>query len=472
MASNIYIGLCVTSHNDGTLCTAVIDNISYSAVNYESFSEAKAPVDTNTSLAVPIPTGTSAGDLLIAAVATDEDTSTTITTAAAGWTLINRGATSGAVTLGAWRKIAGASESSPTFTWTGGQQAYGWMMRFTGHNATNPINASSTGGETSSTPTSPAVTTAVGNCLILRLGAFNNDDINTLPQPGGNPGLSGHTAITADESASSGGGGGTVGILGSWASGLSHTKEAGTNRALIFIAHAESSNAISLSSVTYGGQTMTKVFEGATADGFAYAAAFILKETGVAAATSGTFVPTWSGTTPGGLGYSSIFLSNVNQTTPTGATANAASTTNKTITTSALATSSGDMVILAATCGDQGTYTINNGFTEGIDQLLSNGSATAETGHKAATGANETPSVTYVGQNFNRQVIIGLVVKGGGVTGTVCGGAGYVNQTIAGSSGTSNFSLTASDAAMMITIAIAPDSNTGRNACCDSQIAP
>jgi hypothetical protein len=27
MGSNVYIGLAVTSHNDGTLCTAVFDNI-------------------------------------------------------------------------------------------------------------------------------------------------------------------------------------------------------------------------------------------------------------------------------------------------------------------------------------------------------------------------------------------------------------------------------------------------------------
>ncbi len=138
------------------------------------------------------------GDLLIAAVATDG--STTISPPS-GWTEISQGSYGSAVTLGAWWKLASASESSSyQFTWSGGQQAYGWMMRFTGHNPTNPINAWSvgSGGETGSTPTSPAVNATVGGCLVLRLGAFDNDDITE-----DDPGLSGHTAITMDKSSSS-----------------------------------------------------------------------------------------------------------------------------------------------------------------------------------------------------------------------------------------------------------------------------
>ncbi|MHC4396765.1 MAG: fibronectin type III domain-containing protein [Planctomycetota bacterium] len=55
---------------------------------------------------------------------------------------------------------------------------------------------------------------------------------------------------------------GDVEIIGSWTSGTTHAEEAGTDRALIFIAHAESSADTSdLGSVTYGGQSMTKVVE-------------------------------------------------------------------------------------------------------------------------------------------------------------------------------------------------------------------
>ncbi|MGA2092466.1 MAG: CotH kinase family protein, partial [Sedimentisphaerales bacterium] len=201
-----------------------------------------------------------------------------------------------------------------------------------------------------------------------------------------------------------------VSLLGSWGSGLTHTKASGTNRGLIFIAHGELVSAsMNLSAVTYGGQAMTKVVERNynAASGNAYVAAYILNETGVAAATNTNFVVTWSGTAPSEVGYASAFFSNVNQTTSVGATGSGGSTTNP-VTTSALATTSGDMVILGATCGNAGSYTLNNSFTEGIDQAMA--SSTGVTGHKAATGANETPSATY-SSTINRQTIIGLVVK-------------------------------------------------------------
>jgi type II secretory pathway pseudopilin PulG len=175
------------------------------AIRYKDFTETKAGSDT-TSLAIPTPSATAVGDLLIAAIATDGDTSASIA-APSGWTLINRGAYSSAVTLGVWwMNASSAGTISHTFTWTGSQQAYGWMMRFTGHDPTNPINASSSSGATSATPTSPAVTTTVQNCLILRLGAFDDDEITV-----DSPGLAGHIAITMDKSSAD-----PTGLVGWW----------------------------------------------------------------------------------------------------------------------------------------------------------------------------------------------------------------------------------------------------------------
>jgi hypothetical protein len=204
-----------------------------------------------------------------------------------------------------------------------------------------------------------------------------------------------------------------VALAGSWTSGTSHTKETGTSRALLFIAHGElATSDMNLGSVTYGGQAMTKVIDRNISSGTrAYAAAYILNETGVAAATSSTFTPTWSGTAPTDLGYASVFLRNVNQTTLIGASDSngTATATPNPIKTNPLSTSNGDMVILAATCGNGGSYTLNGGFTEGIDQAI-NSTVTGVTGHKSATGAAETPSATFSG-TVNRQMIIGFVVK-------------------------------------------------------------
>ena len=203
-----------------------------------------------------------------------------------------------------------------------------------------------------------------------------------------------------------------VEILGSWATGTTHAKESGYNRALIFIAHGEQNAAFSLNSVTYGGQSMTKIIDTVSgSSGFrAYVAAFILNETGVAAATDSTFIPTWN-TAPSSVSYASVFLSNVNQTAAVGATAHneTSSSTPNPITTSVLSTNAGDMVIVGAASGNLGSYTLNNSFTEGTDQSVGSSGHTGVTGHKLATGVAETPSATH--SNANRQVIIGLVVQ-------------------------------------------------------------
>jgi type II secretory pathway pseudopilin PulG len=203
-----------------------------------------------------------------------------------------------------------------------------------------------------------------------------------------------------------------VNIIGSWGTGTTHAKESGTNRALIFTAHAEHNNAAcpTITSVTYGGQTMTKIVERYQTSGTTrtYTAAFILNDADITAATTTTFTLTWSASPYYGASYYSVFLRNVDQTTLYGATASNITSTGATITTSsALATSTGDMVIDAATCSNTGTYT-TTGFTKAYDLSVSNFDGVA--GYKSATGAAETPSVTHSTTN-GRQSLIGFVVN-------------------------------------------------------------
>jgi hypothetical protein len=206
-----------------------------------------------------------------------------------------------------------------------------------------------------------------------------------------------------------------VEILGSWITGdpHTHTKESGNNRALIFIAHAEHTADTALTSVTYGGQPMTKIIERVVSSGsptyYAYVVAYILDETGVAAASNGTFTPTWS-VSPGVVAYASVFLRNIDHADLIGASAGNGTTSSNPITTTALSTGDGDMVIDAATCGNLGSYALNNGFIEGTDQSLGEYGLTGAAGYKAATGANETPSATH-SSSVNRQVLIGFVIN-------------------------------------------------------------
>jgi hypothetical protein len=198
-----------------------------------------------------------------------------------------------------------------------------------------------------------------------------------------------------------------VGVAGSWVSGTSHAKVSGTNRALVLITHAEHTAAISSTSVTYGNQPMTKIID-ILVPGGVYVAGYILNEAGVAAATNSTFVTTWN-IIPSTVGYSSVFLENVNQTNLVGAYDGNWATTLNPIKTDPLSTINGDMVIEAATCGDAGSYTLDTNFIEGTDQLI-NWTATGVTGHKAATGVPETPCADF-SATLNRQVIIGFVVN-------------------------------------------------------------
>src|SRR4030042_946503 len=141
-----------------------------------------------------------------------------------------------------------------------------------------------------------------------------------------------------------------VSLLGSvpWVTGTSHTKEAGSNRILVVIGYAEGNSGSdpNLSAVTYGGQTMTKIADKTQTWEYvtrAYVAVFILNEAGVAAASGGTISATWSGTSSNSL--TSAFLGNVDQSNLIGDFAVNGVRNAAAITTSALATSNGDMVI-------------------------------------------------------------------------------------------------------------------------------
>jgi hypothetical protein len=120
------------------------------------------------------------------------------------------------------------------------------------------------------------------------------------------------------------------------------------------------------------------------------------------------------------------------------------------------------MVLLAATCGNRGSYTLNNSFIEGTDQQMA--SSTGVTGRKSATGANETPSATY-SSTINRQMIIGLVVKAtGGTTPTLSVSPTSVSvAAAAGSTGTFNItsstSWTVSDNQSWLTVSPTSGSN-------------
>jgi len=189
---------------------------------FQEFTEAKRGSNEQ-SLTINTPPGTSEDDLLIAAVVTDAS-ETISPPVGEGWTQIDHGTGSNRVTMGVWWKLADASESSShQFTWGSDEEAYGWIMRFTGHDLSSPINTFGvSSGNNNISPPSPSVTTTVANTLILRIGGFDDDDITV-----DSTGLVGHTTITMDKSNSGrrdtcAGGAGYVALPAIGASGASN----------------------------------------------------------------------------------------------------------------------------------------------------------------------------------------------------------------------------------------------------------
>ena len=208
-----------------------------------------------------------------------------------------------------------------------------------------------------------------------------------------------------------------VALVGSWVAGTTHTAEAGSNRALILVSTRTGWNDIgeTITSATYGGQALVRVErveEDSSSTGYyTQTEAWILDEAGISAASNSTFVVTWSSSSSS-ISHISAFFENVNQTTLIGAKAtNSVRSSPTTVSTSALANSSGDLVMSVSTGEGTGTLAPLNGFTERSDTAFGTCDACYRhsVAEKAATGANETPSTQSTG--FNSLSVIGFVLQ-------------------------------------------------------------
>jgi hypothetical protein len=155
----------------------------YGNVVFQSISVGKRSTDGFT-VTVNKPTGTVEGDLLIAFIAKDDDDA--ITGVPTGWTLIVGQAAQYQARFNCYYKIATASEPD-SYTWRGDREQYvGVILRYTGHDPTNPINAyaSASSSTANNSPVAPSVTTTVDGCLIIQaFGADDDDTPYTVPSP-------------------------------------------------------------------------------------------------------------------------------------------------------------------------------------------------------------------------------------------------------------------------------------------------
>lgn len=422
---------------------------------YEEFTEAKLSSD-GTSLTIPTPAGVVEGSLLIAAVATDGDTTSSLAPPAGeGWTQVFLNDQSSAATIGVWWKLADASESgSHEFTWSGGQNAYGWMMRVEGHDPADPIHVYSADGETSASPSSPPVTTTLDRCLILRLGAFDDDDILL-----DDPGLSSHNAITMDSSQA-------LGVsyeefteakAGSDANSLTINTPAGTAEGDLLIAAVttDSNNKSSLSPPAGEGWTQIEVDD--QGGEVTLGAWWKLAE----ASESSSHQFTWD---QGEQAYGWMMrFTGHDPSNPIGdkGKLEGASSTPACPSVDTLAANS--MVLRIGGFDDDDIGIDDPGLSGHAPITMdesSEGSDTCSGGAgyvlQASPGASGTSEFVLTGSEDYVCVTIAIEAAPPSGGGGVSGGAGYVSQASNGSSGFSSFSLTASQEARTVTIAIAP----------------
>jgi len=191
-------------------------------------------------------------------------------------------------------------------------------------------------------------------------------------------------------------------ILGAWTSGLTHAsknlglnQDIGLNRALVFFTYAEdAADNVATTAVTYGGRSLTKLNDrlvaGATSR--VYVSGWILTQDDINMATDGDFAVTWN-MTPDSVGYSSVFLENIDQLAPLFSDDSGPALSGNTVGTSPRATDIGGILLYGATAANTGDFSPNNGLTEALEIAVTG--ADAASGYKPTTGADEAASVTH-----------------------------------------------------------------------------
>lgn len=139
-----------------------------------------------TSLSLTKPTGTVAGDVMIAVVGVDA-VDTTTTMASTGWTRILHSNNGSSVTVDSFYKVATASEgASYSFSWTGSSRAAGGITTYLGVDNSTPLDVTGTNNTGSgSSVTANAVTTVSANAQVVGVFAIDATATQTYTAPTG-----------------------------------------------------------------------------------------------------------------------------------------------------------------------------------------------------------------------------------------------------------------------------------------------
>lgn len=164
-----------------------------------------------TDLVVAVPDGTAAGDLLVAAVASNDDTTSDMYPTGSGWAQLGRDAELSGPSLGVWARFA---EGQGVVDYYGfevpaGSAGYVMLMNFTGQ-GTDEIGEIAVAGGQSQTPSCPSINSG-DNSIALCLGAFDGGASGSS-----DTGLAGYDTIVMGGGTSVSGG---AGYRSQWSAG-------------------------------------------------------------------------------------------------------------------------------------------------------------------------------------------------------------------------------------------------------------
>ena len=208
----------------------------------------------------------------------------------------------------------------------------------------------------------------------------------------------------------------SVSILDAFSTGNTKSISAGSNRLLLVSVQTEDSGtSVNVNTVTYGGQLLTEIDDEQVGGGYSNGTwVGYLDETGIAAASGNTIVPTYAGGTPdNGVLYSSVVLENVDQTDPIGQWSGNTNTNVSTIqATSSISVSEGDMSVYFTTSGANGeTHTPAANYTEGTEEDAGGNAHVAASAYRAITADGSEQPIADWTNSINRVTIVSLDVQ-------------------------------------------------------------
>lgn len=168
------------------LMLLLLPPVTVAAPAFQSLATATAGNPDVSTLTIPVPAGTASGDLLLAIVSTDSET--TLNTPV-GWTLLDQGNSSAAVTMAVYYRIATAAEpASYSFNWGSSEEVAGAILRYSGVSTSDPIGVWGVATGTNNSPTSPSASTANADTRVVRIYGADDDDLAGSPYPTGTTG--------------------------------------------------------------------------------------------------------------------------------------------------------------------------------------------------------------------------------------------------------------------------------------------